>query len=189
MRTYAVILPPDDVRADVARALTEVGPLAPGVSWLPSDRLQVRLAYFGNLGQMETTAVRTTLTEISAWCPPLSLQLHGATAVPDPERAEEIALEMTGDVAELISLAQTIPPQVQRQGLFLDRRSFRARMTIASGGPFDARAVTAALATFESAAWTAEEMTLMRMLPGGADIPDVWEQVERYRFTATPDGQ
>lgn len=189
MRTYAVIVPPADVRADVARALTDVGPLAPGVSWRPSDRLQVRLAYFGNLGQMETAAVRSTLTQISAWCPPLSLQLRGAVAVPDPERAEEIALEMTGDVAELISLAQTIPPQVQRQGLFLDRRSFRARMTIASGGPFDARPVTAALATFESAPWIADEMTLVRMLPGGADVPDVWEQVERYPFTATADAQ
>jgi hypothetical protein len=112
MRTYAVILPPDDVRADVARALTEVGPLAPGVSWRPSDRLQVRLAYFGNLGQMETAAVRSTLTQI-----------------------------------------------------------------------------TAALATFESAAWIADEMTLVRMLPGGADVPDVWEQVERYPFTATADAQ
>jgi 2'-5' RNA ligase len=119
----------------------------------------------------------------------LSLQLRGATAVPDPERAEEIALEITGDVAELISLAQTLPPQVQRQGLFLDRRSFRARLTIATGGPFDARSVIAALATFESVPWKADEMTLVRILPGGADIPDVWEQVERYPFTASPDAE
>lgn len=189
MRTYAVILPPADVRADVTRIQSEVGSLAPGVTWRASDRLQVRLAYFGNLGQVETTAVRTTLTQIAAWCPPLSLQLRGATAVPDPERAEEIALEITGDVAELISLAQTIPPQVQRQGLFLDRRSFRARLTIATGGPFDARSVIAALATFESVPWKADEMTLVRILPGGADIPDVWEQVERYPFTASPDAE
>ena len=54
---------------------------------------------------------------------------------------------------------------------------------------FDARPAVAALATFESASWTADFMSLVRMLPGGADVPDVWEQVERYSFTATADAE
>lgn len=186
MRMHAVIVPPPHAFADLAQAVERASAAAPGVPWLPRREWQLRLAYFGNLGLDESVTLRETLTQIGSYCPPIGLRVAGAEAVPDDERAESLHVGLAGDVDELWSLARAIPSIVQRHGLFLDRRSFQPRITLAQEvrGPFDARTATSQLATYQGVPWVADEMRVVRWVPGGVGEPDDWETVEGYPFTA-----
>lgn len=186
MRLYAVITPPPHVLADVAQAVERATAVAPQLPWMGRQLWHLRLAYFGNLSLKESVALRETLRQVGSYCPPLNLRLVGVEALPDDDRAESLVLGLDGDIDDLWSLARAIPPMVQKHGLFLDRRSFRATVTIAHGTrePFNARAATSALATYQGVPWTADAMQVVRWLPGSADTEDAWEEVEGYPFTA-----
>lgn len=186
MRLYAAIVPPPHVVADVAAAVDQAAVVAPDVPWLARELWQVRLAYFGNLDLGQSVAVRETLQQIGSYGPPLNLRMVGVEALPDDDRAESIVFGLDGDIEELWSLAKAIPSMVQKHGLFLDRRSFRADVTVARGdrAPFDARTATGALATYQGVAWTASEMHVLRWRPGSGGTEDTWEEVEVYEFTA-----
>ena len=186
MRVHALMTPPPAVLDDLAVAVENAAAAGPGVPWLPRHEWQIKLAYFGNLGLTELLAVRATLAQIGSFCPPLGLRLAGAEARPDQEGTESLVLGLAGDLAELWSLAGAIPAMVQRHGLFLDRRAFRADLTIAHAvrEPFDSRRAVAALATYQGLPWIADDMHVVRWVPGGDDEDDGWEDVERYKFTA-----
>jgi RNA 2',3'-cyclic 3'-phosphodiesterase len=186
MRMYAVITPPPHVLADLEAAVERAAALAPEVPWLARDLWHLRLAYFGNLDLKQSTTIRETLQQIGSYSPPLGLRIAGIEALPGEERAESLGFGLAGDLDDLWSLAKAIPSMVQRHGLFLDRRSFRADVTVAHGsrGPFDARAATSALADYRGVPWTAHEMQLVRWLPGSGGAADGWQQVEAYGFTA-----
>ncbi len=186
MRLHAVIVPPAEAFAEFGQAVDSAGGDEPAVPWLPRHEWQLRLAYFGNLGLRESVTIRETLTKIGSYCHPLMLQMVGAEALPEEGRAETLTVGLAGDVDALWSLARAIPSMVQPYGLFLDRRSFRASITIAQGsrGPFDARQATSRLAGFSGIGWQADEMRIVRWVPGGAGGPDDWETVDSYRFTA-----
>ena len=189
MRLYAVITPPPHVLADVAEAVERASAEASEVPWLARDLWHLRLAYFGNLDLTQTMAVRETLQQISSYSPPLGLRMVGIEAIPADEQAESLVFGLAGDLDDLWSLAKAIPSMVQRHGLFLDRRSFRTDVTIAQGsrGPFDARAATSALATYQGVPWTAHEMQVVRWLPGSGGTEDGWQETETYEFTAPRD--
>lgn len=186
MRMYAVIPLPPHVLSDLAAAVERAAALAPQVPWLARDLWHLRLAYFGNLDLKQSTAVRETLQQVGSYSPPLGLRMAGIEARPDDERAESLGLGLAGDLDDLWSLASAIPSMVQRHGLFLDRRSFRTDVTVAHGsrGPFDARAATSALATYQGVPWTAHEMQVVRWLPGSGGTEDGWQEIETYEFTA-----
>jgi len=137
MRFHAVITPPPHVLADLAGAVERASAQSPGVPWLPRPAWQLKLAYFGNLGLDESVSVRQTMARIGSYCPPLRLRMLGIEAVPDDADAESLTVGLDGSIDDLWSLANAIPSMVQRQGLFLDRRPFRASGTIAQRTPGD----------------------------------------------------
>ncbi len=190
MRLYALITPPPHVVADLAVAVEQATQVAPHVPWMPRHLWHLRLAYFGNLGLGEAAAVKETLTEIGRYCPPLSLRMAGVEAVPNDDQASTLQVGLAGDIDELWSLANAIPALVQKHGLFLDRRSFRASITIAHEtiAPFDARDAAAALATYNGVPWVADDLRVVRWVPGSDGAADEWADVERYAFTAPREG-
>ncbi len=192
MRLYAVITPPPSVLHDLRRAVDEARKHTPDVPWTEPSMWSLMLARFGNLGLHEATVVRQTLDEIGTYCPPLTLQLTGAAATPqDSDIVDSVGVGMAGDVTELWSLAKAIPAMVQRHGMFLDRRSFQAVVTLAQGAqvPFPARQAVAALESYVGPSWTATEMRLVRLIPRTNDEPGLgdYEDVARYGFTAAAD--
>jgi len=188
---YALITPPAEVLNHLRAAIDETAASTRMVPWTQPDWWNCRIASFGNLGLEDTTLVMNTLERIGTYCPPLALELGGAEARPADASAEEVAVGVHGDVQGLKSLASAIPSMVQPQGLFLDRRNFRAVVTVAHGGrgQFSATAALAALAGYRGPQWTATEMRLVRLVPGRLDDPagGRYEDVLRYRFSAPPE--
>ena len=192
MRLYAVITPPPAVLHHLRSAVDEARTHTPEVPWTEPSMWSLMLARFGNLGLDETTVVRETLGAIGTYCPPLSLQLTGAVATPeDSLEVESLGVGMTGDLAELWSLATAVPAMVQRHGMFLDRRSFQAVIPLAQAaqGLFPPARALAALQTYQGPTWTSTEMRLVRLIPRSDDQPGLgeYEDIERFSFTAEPE--
>ena len=77
-----------------------------------------------------------------------------------------MGLEAGAAVDGLASLAGAIPRLVRGTGTELDRRAWRAHLTVARARNGDARVVTAALAGYRGPAWQVEEVLLIRSTGG-----------------------
>ena len=187
MRLYAVITPPPTVLKHLQEAVDGAA-RGSDVPWTDPAIWGCMLARLGSLGLHELTIVKKTLTEISSYCPPMTLRLTAAEARPTNDKAEELGFGITGDVDALWSLARAIPSMVQPHGLFLDRRSFHPVVGVAYGTqkPFHAGNALAALSGYVGPEWTATEMRLVRLVPHNVARPGVgdYEDMARYSFTA-----
>jgi len=129
--------------SDVLRAMKRAAGDAP-LSWTRDEQLHFTLAFLGE--QPEDALPR--LREAAASCAGVrafELGLSGAGAFPDPRRPRVLWLGAEEGARELEHLAACLAGGLRAAGFVLEKRPFRAHLTVARVRPGGERAASRAL--------------------------------------------
>ena len=170
------------------RGVPEAGPPAesgPGLDFVHPEQLHLPITGFGNVTAGDAAKLADTLTDAAAdWArPTVRIAGGGALEFPD-DRAVWAKLE--GDVDDLVSIARGVVQAVQSRGFFVDRRTFRpwlalATITDATTAPY-LEEVVAALDAFRGEPWTVDCVSVVKR--SFDDVP--LESREAYRIPIAP---
>ncbi|HTW21701.1 MAG TPA: RNA 2',3'-cyclic phosphodiesterase [Mycobacteriales bacterium] len=166
MRLFAAIDPSPAAIADLRRAIGETDD---ALRWLPEEQWHVTLAFYGEVGDDSAEALAVRLERAAARTAPLSLQLAGAGCFPSrPHAARVLWIGLAGDVDELIRLSERCTAAGRREGLAMERRRFRAHLTLgrARGAPVDVSKRLRTLWEYAGPTWSATSLRLVRSTPG-----------------------
>jgi RNA 2',3'-cyclic 3'-phosphodiesterase len=175
MRLYAALVPPSEVRAELADLVDSVARATPELSVTPIADMRMPVTHFGNVTLADSQQLLGTLRGAAAgWTRP-ALQFHGSAAL-EWEGDKCVWAKVDGDVEGLLTIGRGVPVVVQPQGFLVDRRKFRpwvavGSITDATTLPYLER-LTTALEEFKGASWTLETLTVFRKVPVDAQGVD-----------------
>ena len=190
MRLFAALFPPFAVAEEldaVVRTLQAL-PDADRLRWTPREGRHLTLAFYGEVDEESLPGLRERLERAARRSRPLDLRIFGGGRFGD----RALWAGATGDLQPLRELARSAVAAGRRVGVTGDDgRRFRPHLTLARtrAGRWDLRPYAAALEPFESAAWQAGELTLVRShLPHGG-VPGEqprYEPLESWRLGGGP---
>lgn len=163
MRCFVAVVPPVEamvsLRDDLARTRTRW----PELSWVPSERWHVTVAFLGDVDEARRTALEGALTPLGATSQ-MSLAVSGAGWFPNARRARILWAGITGDVDELTGLARQTSRAASRVIGPSAERAFRPHITVARARrPFaDGAEVENGLAGLQGDPFSVREFVLMR---------------------------
>jgi RNA 2',3'-cyclic 3'-phosphodiesterase len=175
MRLYAALVPPSEVRAELADLVQSVAPATRELSAVAVSDMRMPISTFGNVTLADSQVLLRALRESAAgWTRP-ELRFHGAAAL-EWEGDKSVWAKADGDVESLLTIGRGVPVAIQRLGFLVDRRKFRpwlevGSITDATTLPYLER-LTATLDEFKGAPWTLDTLTVFRKVPIGADGVD-----------------
>ena len=157
-RMFAAVVPPEDVREDLAAFLEP----REGLRWTPSDRLHLTLAFLPDLPERILEPLQERLRAAVLDVPPFACRLAGAGAFPDPDRPAVLWLGVDRGHAELEHLAQRVRTAASVAGAAPDGRRFVPHVTLARP-PRHRSALRwlRVLDTYASRTWTVDEVELI----------------------------
>lgn len=179
MRLFVAVVPPRSVLEHLAGVEEPWHERVDGVSWVPSERRHVTLAFLGEVDEPVVPPLSAGLAAAAAGAGPMRLRLARGGRFGD----RVLLAHLAGDVAALGALADGCAAAAARCGIRLEDRAFRAHLTLArarveqrrtsgSGRPprvprpsLHTRPVVVvadALAGYEGPWWTADALTLFR---------------------------
>jgi 2'-5' RNA ligase len=166
MRLFAAIDPPEAAITDLRWAL---GATDDTMRWVPQDQWHVTLAFYGEVTDDAGEGLAERLERAAARTAPLSLRIAGAGCFPNrPHAARVLWVGLGGDTAELARLAERCAAAGRRERLVMDKRKFRAHLTLgrARREPVDVSDRLAALWAYGGPSWTASSLRLVRSTLG-----------------------
>ena len=194
MRAFIALVPPQEV---IDQLTDFVAPrrdaLAPRGQWrwARPEHLHLTLAFLPELDEWREEELIHAGMAWAARTRPLTLQLSGAGAFPDPGAARVLwaAVREVGEVhgaraADLGGWAKAVRALASRAGGRVDGTRFSPHVTLARavGRPGPAGHLLQSLATLQTSAWTADEVHLVRSFlgqgPNGTpryEIRHTWE--------------
>lgn len=184
MRLEAALLPPPEVRDDLAARIRTVPGSSIQLTAVPSDRLYLRLAAFGTVTRGDAETLRTALVADLARRPPINLRFSGGTAL-EPIGDDSVWAHLEGDTDPLDELGQILVKEALKVGFAVDRRISRRRVRVAHiKAATTVEFLESALATLEAYAgpwWECREVSLLRPVtddsgPQGVGF-EVWNRV------------
>lgn len=135
---------------------------------LEADQACVPMARFGNLTVPESMRLAEEIgADAAGWpAPRLYAEGLGATVTEG-----SLAVGLHGDVDELTDIARGVTRSVERLGLFVDRRAFRAALVVATvrvgagpGSSEDVDRVNGVLAAHRGAPWIVDHLSLLKLV-------------------------
>ncbi len=143
--------------------------------------MYVPLTGFGNVTLGDSVQlIKALRIEAQSWeCP--RVHFAGATALEFPGD-ESVWAKLDGDMDALNTIGRGVPQIVQRLGFFVDRRAFRAWISVgtitdSTSAPY-LESLVSALDGFEGQSWTIESISVMKRMPEeGKDAFEEMEQV------------
>jgi 2'-5' RNA ligase len=171
MRLFVAVSPPPEAIEHLAAAVQRVSSVAGGPRWTPAERWHITLAF---LGEVPESTVRSgacgaePVGTVDKLAPvagtPLRLSIAGAGTFPERGAPRVLWAGLAGDVAVLESLAKQARTNARRARIPLDRRPFRAHLTLGRWRPGDAadRAAARALADYRGPEFDITKCALMR---------------------------
>lgn len=190
MLRAAFVLP--DTVVEELRALTGRICVLPGIRPEPTEHLDVRVALLGNVGSEDAHALAAAVErELARVVVPVA-RFGGIEVRPDGD----VAVTLCGDVDVLGDVARTVGTVAERIHVYVDRRSFRPAVVVASLGPQRpgspvVRALEA-VAPVQGAAWPVADVALIRTRwLAGAAVSEVFERapIGTASGTAVVDGE
>lgn len=157
-RMFAAVVPPEDVREDLA-AFLEV---REGLRWTPADRMHLTLAFLPDVPERILEPLEERLAAAVADLAPFACSLAGAGAFPHPDRPAVLWLGVAQGSAELERLAQRVRGAASATGAAPDGKRFLPHLTLARP-PRGRSAVRwlRVLDAFRSSAWSVDEVELV----------------------------
>jgi 2'-5' RNA ligase len=169
VRLFVAIVPPPQVLAELAAAVDPLRAAQPELRWTGPDDWHLTLAFLGSVAEDVLPELAIRLERAAHRHPAQQLAVTGAGAFPRPNRASVLwagieagpgLAPLAASVAAGARRARAPPPD--------EGRRFRAHLTLARCRQrADVSALTAVLAGFTGASWTAAEIRLIHSKPGG----------------------
>ncbi len=166
MSLFVAIRPDDVASEDLQHALERVRrlPVARPLHWQPPALWHVTLAFLGNPPDDVDQDVAERLDALVTDEVVPSLRLAGAGCF--GRQVLWVGLEAGAAVEALRSCADAIPRLVRGTGAVVDRRPWRAHLTVARARNGDATAVAGVLADYRGPTFAVEEILLIRSTGG-----------------------
>ncbi|MHA6617014.1 RNA 2',3'-cyclic phosphodiesterase [Pseudonocardia sp. DLS-67] len=159
MRVFVAVTPPAGALDELSSATAALRAGEPELRWTRPDKWHLTLAFLGEVGDRARADLSARLGHTASRHPPMRLALHGAGRFTD----RVLWTRVTGDVAALRGLAESVRAAAQRAGVDVEDRPYRPHLTLARGREgADLRPVVQALAGFAGHPWTAGELSLVR---------------------------
>jgi 2'-5' RNA ligase len=205
MRLFAALVPPRAVLDEVRAVVTGVRPpsaeqppkrglrarfsghgsapepVATNELKLPDlDTMYIPLTGFGNVTLGDSVSlIKALRAEALTWERP-TVHLAGGTAL-EFTGDESVWAKIEGDVDALNAIGRGVPQIVQRLGFFVDRRAFRAWISVgtitnSTSAPY-LENVVGALEAFKGQSWTIESISIMKRVP--EEGKDAFEEMEQ----------
>jgi RNA 2',3'-cyclic 3'-phosphodiesterase len=187
MRLFVAITPPAGVLAELAAAVQPLQAVAPELRWTTSSAWHLTLAFLGEVDEATVPELTTRLERAAHRHPRQRLAIAGAGAFPSATRAKVLWVGIRADQRALASLAASVAAGARRAGAPPpdEGRKYSAHLTLARcRQPANVAGLTAALAGFSSADWTAESVSLIRSQLGSG--PPQYEDIGTWALTAGP---
>jgi 2'-5' RNA ligase len=144
---------------------------------LPVDEMRLPVTGFGNLTTHDAQRVSEVIREAAAEWVPATVRFAGGTALDFPDDWSVWA-RLEGEVDGLNDVGRGVPKAVERLGFFVDRRSFRPMLSVATvtrqtTGPF-LQDVVDALDAFRGEEWPVEVSMLREsVVEGRTELTEV----------------
>jgi 2'-5' RNA ligase len=174
MRLFVAIVPPAAVLAELASAVQPLQASAPELRWTSGPAWHLTLAFLGEVDEGILPGLSTRLERAAGRHPPQLLAVAGAGAFPNPARARVLWAGIRADNRALSSLAASVAAGARRAGAPPpdEGRKYSPHLTLARcRQPANVAWLTAELADFSGAAWTAQSIQLVRSHSGGSGPP------------------
>ena len=171
MRLFVAVTPPPAAIEHLSAAVDRVSSLTGGPRWTPPERWHITLAF---LGDVEESALgKIGAVTGSAF----RLSIAGAGTFPERGAPRVLWAGLRGDVPALESLAKSARRAARRARIAVDRKPFRAHLTLGRWRPDDMadRAVAQALADYRGPEFDITKCALMRSHLG----PKPWYETLR----------
>jgi 2'-5' RNA ligase len=181
VRLFVAVTPAREAIDELWSAAAELRSTRPELRWTRPEQWHLTLAFLGEVGDPARIEVMERLGRAAARHPPLALALSGAGRFGD----RVLWTRVTGDVAPLRRLADSVRAAVRRAQLPVEDRPYRPHLTLARARDgADLRPAVDALAGFTGATWTAAELHLKRShLGAGPDRGSRHEVVASWPLT------
>ena len=135
VRVFAAIFPPDDAVDDLAEITVPMQQMYPDLRWAQPPLWHLTLAYFGNITQADQGQLNRAVASFVAERETLRVRLVGAGTFSEPNVAQTLWAGVDSQQDALLHLSGDLVTAVQHFGWTLDRRSFRAHLTLARAQP------------------------------------------------------
>ena len=135
MRVFAAIFPPDDAVDDLAHIVEPLQDMYPDLRWTQPPLWHLTLAFFGYITQADQVHLNRAVANFVAEREAFQVRLVGSGTFPEPNVAQTLWAGVDSHADALLKLSDELMTSVQHFGWILDRRSFRAHMTLARARP------------------------------------------------------
>lgn len=170
MRLFVGITPTAEALAHAVGALDQrVGRAAPDMRWVPEERWHVTLAFLGEVDPDRIPGLTAQLDEVAAAHPPLEgMRIAGAGTF---HGVLWLGVSPTERHSPADRLARAVQREMRAAGVPVERRPWRAHLTVARWRPSAARDAAArraaeSLATYAGPAFDVHEIRLVHSITG-----------------------
>ncbi|MCA0294187.1 MAG: RNA 2',3'-cyclic phosphodiesterase [Actinobacteria bacterium] len=179
-RLFVAVVPPPAVVAAWDEFLDPRRDAEPDFRWTVPDGWHLTCAFMAGVPSGLVDPLVEALDEVAARTAPFGVEVGGAGAFPDPDRAKALWLGVRAGASDLAQLATRVRNACAGTGAVVDGGRFRGHLTIARTRPMPARRWLTILDAMPPASWSVEEFVLIRslLLRGGSG----YQAVSRHRL-------
>lgn len=169
MRLFVGINPPAEALAHAAGVVNRIASTTPDVRWVSGERWHLTLAFLGDMDPDRVPGLSARLDAVAAGHSPLSgLRLAGAGTF---RGVLWLGIEPTGRHSPADRLARAVQRQMRAAGIPVERRPWRAHLTIARWRPSAdrdaaARRAAEALAGYAGPPFDVHDVRLVHSITG-----------------------
>ena len=179
MRIFLAVVPPPDALAALDRHLPDLVAAAPELRFPAPEKWHLTLVFLGKTSPRQVERLRPGMAAAAA-VEPFELVVAGGGSFPDrADRARVLWAGVEGDLDRLGALAKGACAAARAAGVEVERRPYRAHLTLARArrGAADAKAAVALLAELRGTPWTVDEVHLVQSTLGPQaryDVVETW---------------
>lgn len=182
---FAAIFPPEDAVDDLAVLVAPLERTYPDLRWTQPPLWHLTLAFFGNITQADQVHLNRAVGHFVAEREPLRIRLAGAGTFSEPNAAETLLAGVDSPHDALAKLAGDLVSAVQHFGWMLDRRAFRAHVTLARAQPGrDLAPLVHQLADYSGPFWQVPSIAVV-WTRNAEDGEPLYELLGEHSFAAT----
>ncbi|MGW4667525.1 RNA 2',3'-cyclic phosphodiesterase [Streptosporangium sandarakinum] len=188
MRLFVGLLPPRQVRDELARALEPHRAAWPELRWLNLESWHVTLSFLGEVPETVLPGLRIRLARAASRYERMTLSFAGGGAFPSARRARVFWTGLRGPEPRLVRLADSLGAGAFRAGAEqADRRRLRPHLSLArTRSGVDIQDLVDAFAAFTGSSWEADAVHLVRSHLGATVR---YETIEEYPLAAPAPGE
>ncbi|WP_399494910.1 RNA 2',3'-cyclic phosphodiesterase [Streptomyces sp. P9(2023)] len=181
VRVFIALAPPDDAKAELARALRPAYEAYPGMRWNRIEDWHITLAFLGELPVATVRLLQPPLAELAAARSPLKLALRGGGHFD----GRVLWSGIDGDLEGLHLLASEVRAVVKACGIPIEDRPLRPHLTLARARRSDPTCVLDAaseLDTFTGHPWPTPRLHLVASNTARGPGPIHYRDVGSWHF-------